>query len=69
MIKSMGDMSEENMSEEENIGLKNLCGCSKYEIVSRTYSGRFEKCCFIVFNNETGELRKEIFELLKGEKG
>lgn len=34
----------------------------KFSIVSRAYGDNFSTVTFIVFNKETGELKKEVFE-------
>lgn len=37
-------------------------GKKKFSIVSRAYGDNFKTVTFIVFNKETGELKKEVFK-------
>lgn len=40
---------------------------NKFEIVSRAYGNNFKTVTFIVFNSETGELKKEVFDNTRDE--
>ena len=39
----------------------NLCG-NKYSIASRIYNNEFKDVTFIIFNSETGEMKKKEFK-------
>lgn len=49
-------MDNEELIEEPTISL----GYEKFQVISKTYANNFNECRLIVFNSETGELKKQV---------
>jgi hypothetical protein len=43
--------------------LEPLSSIGRYQVISKTYQDEFGKCILLIFDSNTGEIKKQVFDL------